>query len=311
MQNGVTTAICTSLKNNTGYSTSNGNNDCTDIDNANDCLVGNMASELTAYDVCDWKTFMKRFIPNVYNVIKSIICAMCGIWTKLETLECEIKYLYNGASFSFGEQTTSGSSGIVAGKGVSYKVRSSSTPLSSDLSVTYVAGGLGRIGGSLSLYQADFTDVDATLNFDQGSTTTDTASRLGNSVWGTTGAMVDGGELLYEVRLKKSEYPQIKSIFSGMGQETGGGGYHIRATAYAAGSYAPGQHGTCNTDGTPYRTGMDSGHLVPDGWIYIQVRMTYIDALVFADHSDGRPASAWYSPLAWLGMRMNRDEIDC
>lgn len=79
--NGITETECTSLGNDTGLSPSSGHNDCTDLNNINDCLVGNMDEELEAYDVCDWKEFMHKFIPNVWTTIKSIICAICGIWT--------------------------------------------------------------------------------------------------------------------------------------------------------------------------------------------------------------------------------------
>ena len=63
--NGLGETECTSLKNNTGLNPSNANDDCTDLENLNDCLVGNMEQEIDAYDVCEWKEFMKQFIPNV------------------------------------------------------------------------------------------------------------------------------------------------------------------------------------------------------------------------------------------------------
>lgn len=84
--NGVTDAVCTSLKNNTGFNASAGVDDCEDLDLANDCLIGNMADEIEAYDVCDWKEYMKKFVPNVWNVLKAIICAICGLWTNITNL---------------------------------------------------------------------------------------------------------------------------------------------------------------------------------------------------------------------------------
>lgn len=84
--NGFTDTECNSLKNDTGLSPTSGNNDCTDLDNLNDCLVGNGATEVEAYDVCDWKEFMKKFIPNVWTVLKGIICAICGLWTNIHCL---------------------------------------------------------------------------------------------------------------------------------------------------------------------------------------------------------------------------------
>lgn len=82
--NGLTEDMITSLQNNTGLVTSNDNDDCDDLNNMDDCLIGNMASEIDSYEVCDWKTYMKRFVPNVWTVIKGIIAALCGLWTKVD-----------------------------------------------------------------------------------------------------------------------------------------------------------------------------------------------------------------------------------
>lgn len=85
VQNGITDRECASLKNDTGLNPSLNplHTDCDDLNDVNDCLVGRMDGELEAYDVCDWKKFMHKFIPNVYETIKGIICALCGAWTKI------------------------------------------------------------------------------------------------------------------------------------------------------------------------------------------------------------------------------------
>ena len=88
--NGVTDTICTSLKNNTGFNPSSGHKDCVDLEDANDCLIGNLENEINAYDVCDWKEFMRMFLGNIYNVLKAIICAICGLWTRTEANEQRI-----------------------------------------------------------------------------------------------------------------------------------------------------------------------------------------------------------------------------
>lgn len=84
---GVTENVCASLKNNTGLNPSldvlHDNEE--DLNNVADCLIGNMESEIEAYDVCDWKDFMKKLIPNIYNTIKALICSISGMW---ETLNC-------------------------------------------------------------------------------------------------------------------------------------------------------------------------------------------------------------------------------
>ena len=84
--NGMTETECTSLMNDTGLNPSSGNNDCTDLNNMNDCLIGNLEPELESYDVCDWKEFTGHFVDNTWTVFKGVICAICGLWTKLHAL---------------------------------------------------------------------------------------------------------------------------------------------------------------------------------------------------------------------------------
>lgn len=89
--NGLTNTMVTSLKNNTGLVPGNSNNDCDDLNDMADCLVGNMAAEVDSYEVCDWKDFMKNFIPNVWTTFKGIIAAICGLWTNLTNLQATVK----------------------------------------------------------------------------------------------------------------------------------------------------------------------------------------------------------------------------
>ena len=93
--NGFSESECTSLMNDTGLVQSSGHNDCTDLNNMNDCMVGNMATEVSAHDVCDWKPFMKKFINNLWTVEKAIICAICGIWTNIHNLWNSIAELWD------------------------------------------------------------------------------------------------------------------------------------------------------------------------------------------------------------------------
>ncbi len=89
VQNGVTTRVCNSLKNDTGFNPSltTLHTDCEDLDTANDCLIGMMAKEVEAYDVCDWKEFARKFIPNLHQLTKAEICAICGLWTATHDLQ--------------------------------------------------------------------------------------------------------------------------------------------------------------------------------------------------------------------------------
>lgn len=93
--NGLGDTECSSLKNDTGLNPSSGHNDCTDLHNMNDCFIGNMEEEVDAYEVCDWKEFMKNFIQNLWTVLKGIICAICGIWTNIHNLWTKVNCVYN------------------------------------------------------------------------------------------------------------------------------------------------------------------------------------------------------------------------
>lgn len=89
--NGIDDTACLSLKNDTGLNPSTSTDDCADLEDLNDCLVGNTVEEIDAYDVCDWKEFMKKFVPNAYTVFAGIICAICGLWTRVHNLCEQIK----------------------------------------------------------------------------------------------------------------------------------------------------------------------------------------------------------------------------
>lgn len=86
--NGVDNEVCTSLKNGTGFNPNltPPNDNCTDLDNANECLVGNMADQIEAYDTCEWKEYMEKLVPNIYTVIKAMICSDCGLWTIVDCI---------------------------------------------------------------------------------------------------------------------------------------------------------------------------------------------------------------------------------
>lgn len=83
---GLTSSMCTSIRNDTGLKASSGNDDCEDLNNLNDCLVGNMETEIDRYDVCEWKPFTQDLISNLHTTLKAMICAICGIWTNIHNL---------------------------------------------------------------------------------------------------------------------------------------------------------------------------------------------------------------------------------
>lgn len=304
VQNGVTKNVCTSLKNDTGLGTNSNHTDCDDLQDATDCLIGGMEDEIEAYDVCDWKDYLKRLMPNLYNLFSAIICTICGLWTNIKRLDCLVAYAMEGASFSFDEYTTSSGSYIVAGKGVSF-ANVSSSGTANDIAITYVAGGMAYITGSCLFYNSDFTDSKAVANYDNsGVNPTTSASRKGNTRWDTQGTLGTGGELVYELRLKKSEYPQIARFWSGIASASAGGVFDGMFVYRDEGQYAPGQRGWCDyTNGNPEGENSDRGHLVPSGYMYLQMRLKNLTVF----NGNG----AQYTPVAIVPMRVNKSAVKC
>lgn len=310
--NGISDKECAYLQNDQGL---NGkSNDCTDLNNINDCMIGSMADEAAISDTCGWRDYMQcKLAPNLWMTFKAIICAICGIWsnvwdlwTHVEKLECVVGYMGDGASFEIGEEETSGSY-IVAGKGISF-MTSGTGDRETDVTATYIAGGLMIINGTLRFNGEDFEDSGECWNFDNGSEIRQSKDRKGNSLWnntsGTMAHMVTYGELLYEIRINLEEHPEIDEVFPGIGAPTGYGGYQVNYTRFTEGQYAAGQHGRCDTStGEPTQDGFSRGHLVPEGWLYIQARMINISYL---HANNGR-----YSPRGLMGIRLNEENIPC
>lgn len=307
--NGFTEDECASLAAGNGL---NGGYTCDDLHDMNDCFVGMMENEVNAYEACDWKKFMRKFIPNVWATLKGIICALCGFDARISRNDCLINHLIDGDNLEIGEDSSSDSY-IVPGGGVSFKYDSDGgDDRISDFRLLYIAGGLLRAQGTFRFFTADFKDED-------------NRDRNGNSHWNDRGAMTAGGELICEIRVKKSQFG-VKNIYAGFGQETGGGGYHLNATVFSDKDsdgnpvYAYGQHGNCNTKtGEPASgSGHSTGHKVASGYIYIQLRMSYIWALnaYSADDLDSnkKPKSSVvkrYSPRAFMGIRFDKNSIEC
>lgn len=468
--NGFDNTMCTSLKNDTGLKSSSGHNDCTDLDTMNDCLIGNMETEIDRYDTCEWKPFTKKFIDNIWTMEKATICAICGLWTNvhslwatirslclkkegnkivlysnlgdhcsvtdndtkydltkdgstiklvgsdgtvdsvtddntkydlsisghtvtltgtdgssdsvtvpdndtkyglsisgdtvsiveggtnpsvtiptftpvlnsktadgyvekgngqankvwatdangnpawrdsqsadIDELKCLIDKLFEGSpetDFEFSEDST-GNSRLVAGKGVDFKIRRASQQHTTDVTLTYIAGGFGRLYGSFRLFTESFTDVDGN-------------TKNGNSVWDFTSSgwtLPQGGELIYEIRIKKSEYPQLRTVFPSAAFNSNGFQRLAHATiaVFNEGEYAYGQHGWCDDDGTPSQTGYSSGHLVPDGYRYIQVRLGYVSSWYVGAVKDGAGNDKQGSNMTLsgnVGMRINVATIE-
>lgn len=240
--NGLGDSECTSLQNDTGLVPSSGHNDCTDLNDMNDCLVGNMESEVDAYDVCDWKPFMKRFIPNVWTVLKGIICAICGLWTNIHSIlsrltkvECITSKLGNEVTFFIDGMTNAD-----LGSGVQW-----------------------RQGGAHDAYpslkgNAFVLQINGSLKF--------TGSKWLNSTGTTHGNTDDGNWLVYRYKINLAQYG-IKKIWSNTLMTNNGGCLLAYAHVWNEGDSYPGQWGWDDPNGAG---------VVPAGYAYVDVRVSNI-----------------------------------
>lgn len=87
--NGIRDKECNSLAENTGLNPDLEipHENCEDLKDMADCLLGSLIEKLPAYDECTLKEFVAQLTPNVYNVVYALVCSTCGLWTKLEILE--------------------------------------------------------------------------------------------------------------------------------------------------------------------------------------------------------------------------------
>lgn len=78
---GVTSAICDSLHDNTGLNPNLSplHQNEEDLHDANDCLIGTMDEQVEMYQACDWKEYMHKFVRNLYETLKAIICWLSGV----------------------------------------------------------------------------------------------------------------------------------------------------------------------------------------------------------------------------------------
>lgn len=263
---GFTDDMCTSLQNDTGLTASSGNNDCTDLDNMNDCLIGNEDANVELFEVCDWKKFMHEFIPNLWTMLKAIICAICGIWTNIHNLwtkvnkhDCILDHITTAQSFAVTEDY------IRYAPGVSKNPDASSDPA---LSIPRISGNAycAYITGSLLLSQTYIDNHDnSTLN--------------------------DVGALLYEYRIKLSDF-NLKRVWPGNLQEGANGkGVHAHIFVFSAGQTTYGNDGRTGTGSTT----------VPSGYVYLQIRLSSYDSL-----GNGK-----ITPVGNLPVLMNPSEFVC
>lgn len=87
--NGITDEECNALMDDKGLNDKLDplHTDCDDLNDMNDCLIGELSERIDGYDDCDWKRFAKDQMKNLWNLFKATTCAICGIWKKIHELE--------------------------------------------------------------------------------------------------------------------------------------------------------------------------------------------------------------------------------
>ena len=207
--NGLTKTACTSLKNNTGLVQGNGNNNCTDLDNLNDCIIGSMDKEIELYSSCNWKDFMKKLIPNLWTMFKAFNCSMCGIWTNINKLWCWVEHLAEpNQSETLAPDDPKVRFRAVEGVVLRYDPQNP-RPNDSPLRITAI-GSTARVTGSLKFdgnMPADYTSGNnggrrTWLSYFKGAN--EFQNRYGRTSY--DGNLPAGGVLLYEYEVKSCDW---------------------------------------------------------------------------------------------------------
>lgn len=94
IQKGVTDTICANLKANQGFE-NKGHNNCTDMHDMNDCLLGGLLEKIDTVDACDTKEAIKDLEKNLISIMDVMICSDCGQWEEIEKLWAEIQKIWN------------------------------------------------------------------------------------------------------------------------------------------------------------------------------------------------------------------------
>ena len=81
-------------KDNTGLM-NNGRENCTDLHNANDCLIGGIAEKATSYNPCDPNKMIEDLAKNTMHVIDMLICSDCGQWNEIKKIWDEIQKIWD------------------------------------------------------------------------------------------------------------------------------------------------------------------------------------------------------------------------
>lgn len=240
-QNGVTARVAASLKNNTGFNPSNNRDNCEDLNDANDCLVGRMDGELEQYEMCDWKEYMHKLVPNQYEVNKAMIASNCGVYSQIDKIWCWLNHLTETSSATFhayvdDDPTKEPINGFRIAEGV--EVRADGAPMRMSIlgQIARITGSL-RFTGKMPSSYTNGQDVRWLDFYDGGTDITTIAgatSRNGNAP--------SGGLFVYEYQINPCDYG-FAAMFTVNLTEGTGGRFTFKATMTAPGGEYPYDYG--------------------------------------------------------------------
>lgn len=291
--NGWSNTECTSFKNDTGLDPSNGHNDCTDLELMNDCLIGNLDVEVDKYEVCDWKEFMHKFLPNLWTMLSAIKCALCGIWTNIHNLWAEIQRIWNKINEILAEiqriwnkiteilnDLTQIWNNIRNINALVSKLQCYTNFLLNSHDVSALIDASNFVAGTgVSFNRQDDLAILPSLIIN-GSTYTVSGSirvSLNNSHWKNLGLDNDGDSVsnhkintpsgnytLCVVKIPKSQFPWLKTMSSCVGQFVNAGSAQLFIQVRDEGDTYPGQWGNSES----------SDVTVPSGQIHVRVALS-------------------------------------
>ncbi|MHC5215191.1 hypothetical protein ACYSNR_00880 [Enterococcus sp. LJL128] len=92
---GITEEMCNSLQKDTGLNPRLNvlHNNCEDLNDLLDCLLGRQQAELPAYSECDWQEYVNQLINKLHTIQKAMICSDCGQWKKIHEIEDKLREL--------------------------------------------------------------------------------------------------------------------------------------------------------------------------------------------------------------------------
>lgn len=91
VQKGITDDMRASLKKDKGLKESNGFNNCQDLNDMNDCLIGGMVERIPSYNSCDLDSALMESLNNIMQMLDAIISGDCGQWENIWEIWDEIK----------------------------------------------------------------------------------------------------------------------------------------------------------------------------------------------------------------------------